>query len=123
MSAKTAHVEGGVIPAAACLCRVISAVFIHVQKPVIDGVGGGLMDARPSARTHRSVCLRNATSHTTDEPSSGRVHAHRSRGTLDLGSGEKEDGTLRRRLDPGLNSRPRHQRMDTQARQHSAPMG
>ena len=84
---------------------MISAVFIHVQKPVIDGVGGELMDARPSARTHRSIGLRNATSHTTDEPCSGRVHAHRSRGTLDLGRGEEEDGTLRRRFDPRLCAR------------------
>ena len=100
MSAKTAHVEGGVIPAAACLCRVISAVFIQVEIP--NKRVGVCLGLASQLLTHCSVGLENTASHATKQSADCGADAHRSRSRLDLGGGEEENGTLRRRLDPRL---------------------
>ena len=69
MSANTAQVDGGVTPVAICLCRVISAVFMHVQKPnghASSAVKEWLLNV---VLTHSRVRLDNTTSHTTEETS------------------------------------------------------
>ena len=102
MSAKTAHVDGGLTPLAACLWRVISAVFIHVQKPWGALSNSLRMPWATFSLTHSSICLDNTASHTTDQTSSGRVDTHGGRSRLDFRSSEEEHSTLRRRLYPCL---------------------
>lgn len=72
---KTAQVEGGLMPEAACLCRVISAVFMHVQNPIIVVSDDKRMYTMPlgtrytvelvAKLTHSRVRLRDTTAHAT----------------------------------------------------------
>lgn len=127
MSAKTWKVPGGVIPAAACLERVISAVFIHVQKPNRGGGAVGMdqcviaSGSYPlAALTHGSVCLRNTTSHSTQETSRSGTESSRPSDLVDLSSSEEQDGTLGRRLDPGPRDQTLVESEDTTSTPHGA---
>lgn len=110
---KTAMVDAGLTPVADCLCRVISTVFIVVQKPnVSNGVVGcqeGVRDEREAGegRTHGRVRLSDTSSHTTEQTSSSGRDTHADDGVLDLTRREEKDGTLGRRFDPGLLGRGR----------------
>ena len=94
MSAKTAQVDGGLMPVAACLCLVISAVFIHVQKPIYQSQHGSRV-VEIEQRTHSSICLSNTTTHTTKETSSRGARAHGDSSGLNLGGSEQQNSTLR----------------------------
>lgn len=56
-------------------------------------------------RTHSSICLYNASTHTTEKTGHRGVDAQTRRRDLNLGRGEEQDGTLRRRLYPRLREK------------------
>ena len=96
MSAKTDHVPGGLTPASATLCRVISAVFIVVQKPRPRSIA-----RRTYPDAHRRVGLRDTAAHATEQARRAGRDASVDAEGLDLGRGEQQDGALGARLDPG----------------------
>ena len=74
------------------MCRNLGVELIAMQSALITW-----------NLTHSSISLNNTTTHTTEKTCNGGVDTHSDRSSFDLGGGEEEDGTLRRRLNPGLN--------------------
>lgn len=56
--------------------------------------------------THGGVRLGDSTSHSSEQTTDRRVESQTRSRRLDLGSGEEQDGTLRRGLDPSLTRNP-----------------
>jgi hypothetical protein len=91
MSMKVAQVPGGLTPAAACLCLVISAVFIAVQKPT-----GDLCQCCPCSGAKRtgSVGLGHAAAHSAEEAGRGWREAVVDGNGGEFGCGEEKDGAF-----------------------------
>ena len=90
------------MPAAACLCRVISAVFIHVQKPVQMNQWYHKECVTARGRTHSRVGLGDTTAHAAQKSGRSRANAQGHRRGLDLRRSEEQDTALCRGFNPCL---------------------
>ena len=109
MSANTAHVDGGLIPLAACLCRVISAVFMQVQKPRQRDRALAVRRTQRQANsqsslkpTHSGIRLRDTTTHSSQQPGGCGTNTQTRYTGFDFGSGEKQNAAFRGRFNPSL---------------------